>query len=48
MGHNKAILQLTRDYYNNLLHKEGEECYDMIRMASAAKIFNPRHLKVKS
>ena len=35
MGHAKAILQLDRDYYNNLFHKEGEYFYDMRIMASA-------------
>ena len=36
MGHAEAIIQPAQDYYNNLFHKEGEYCYNMIRMASAA------------
>ena len=40
----KAILQPDRDYYNSLFHKEGEDCYDKIRMASAA-IFQPSNVE---
>ena len=36
----KAILQPYWYYYNNLFHKEGEDCYDMIRMDSDS-IFQP-------
>ena len=36
VGNDKAILQPARDYYNNMFHKEVEDCYDMIRMASDA------------
>ena len=48
MDHAKTIPQPTWYYYNNLFPKEGEDCYDMIRMASATKKINPQHLKGKS
>ena len=48
MGHAKAVLQPSWDYYNNMFHKYGKDCYDMRIMASAADIFNPQHLKGKT
>ena len=48
MCHNKTILQAAQDYYNNLFYKEGEDYYDMRRMASAPKNNNPQHLKGKT
>ena len=45
MVHAKVIIQPAQDYYKNLFHKEGEHCYDMRKIDSAAIIFNPKHLK---
>ena len=48
IGQDKAIIQPAWDYYNNLFHKEGEDCYDMRRMAYATNVSNPKTLKGKS
>ena len=37
MGHANEILNPDWDYYNDFFHKEGEDCYIMRRMASAAR-----------